>query len=322
MSDPYEILGVQKNADDEEIKRAYRKLSLRYHPDRNTDPDATKKFQEINNAYESIKTADLRQQREFQTHSPFANGPGPGPGPGDFDDINNMFNTVFGGFGNPMNPMNNFANGFSNGFQNGPGPNIRIFHNGGNVPMDFLHIFQQMNKPPPIVKTVDISLKQCYDGCSIPLEIERWIMDGNIRKTETETIYINVPMGIEENEFVMVQERGNIVNENLKGDIKIGFRILNTTSFERAGLDLIYKKTISLKEALCGFSFEIRHLNDKTLSIHNKTNVNVISPGYRKMFPQMGMKRNGTTGNLIVELNVQFPDKLSTEQMEILGQIL
>lgn len=316
MSNPYEVLGVSKEADDQEIKKAYRSLSLKYHPDRSSDPDATKKFQEINNAYEKIKTAELRQQYEFQSQNPFVGGNGMGGGGmhggmADFHDINDMFNMMFGG-GMPGMP------GMGGGI-----PGVRIFHHGGpgGGGMEFTNLFNQMNRPPPIFKNIEITLKQCYDGCSIPVEIDKWVMNGNVRNGQRETIYVNVPMGIDENEFVLIQERGNVVNENLKGDIKIGFKITNDTPFERMGLDLIYRKTITLKEALCGFAFEIRHLNEKTLSIHNKTNVAVITPGYKKVFPQMGMKRNGTVGNLIVEFQIKFPDKLTIEQMELLGQV-
>jgi DnaJ homolog subfamily B member 4 len=312
MGDPYQILGVSRGADDEEIKKAYRKMSLRYHPDRNTDADAKEKFQEISNAYETIKTAELRQQFDSpQPQNPFGPGGPGGMGGGDFHDINNMFNMMFGG-------------GFPGMGGGGVPPGIRIFHSGGpGNGMEFNNLFQQMNKPPPIFKNVEISLKQCYDGCAIPVEIERWVMEaGNVRNTQHETIYVNIPAGMEESEFVLIQERGNIVNEHLKGDIKIGVRIVNDTQFERMGLDLLYKKTVTLKEALCGFGFEIRHLNDKTLSIHNKTSVNIITPGYRRVFPQMGMKRNGTIGNLIVEFQVKFPEKLTEEQTAILMKCL
>jgi DnaJ family protein B protein 4 len=316
MADPYQILGVSKTADDDEIKKAYRKLSLRYHPDRNTDADAKEKFQEINNAYESIKTTELRQQHEMQGQNPFMGGGGgggfPGGGGGDFHDINHMFNMMFGGGG-----------GFPGMGGGGGMPGVRIFHGGhGGGGMEFANMFQQMHKPPPIFKNVDITMKQCYDGCSVPVEIDRWVMEGNIRNMQRDTIYVNIPAGIEESEFLMIPERGNVVNEQMKGDLKIGLRISNTTPFERMGLDLVYKKTITLKEALCGFSFEIRHLNDKTLAIHNKTNVSVISPGYKRVFQQMGMKRNGTIGNLIVEFQVEFPEKLTAEQMDVLGQVL
>lgn len=315
--DPYDILGVSRGADDDEIKKAYRKLSLRYHPDRNGDQDAKEKFQEINNAYETIKTAELRQQFDNpMPQNPFGGGGG-GP-PAGFHDMNDIFNMMFGGGGGGGFPGGGFPG------MGGGHPGVRIFHSGGpNGGMEFTNLFQQMNRPPPIFKNVEITLKQCYDGCSVPVEIEPWIMEaGNVRSTKRETIYVNIPAGIEENEFVLVQERGNVVNEHMKGDVKIGIRIVNDTGFERIGLDLVYRKTISLKEALCGFGFEIRHLNDKTLSIHNRTSVNVIMPGYRRVFPQMGMKRNGTTGNLIVEFQVQFPDKLTQEQMDVLSKTL
>lgn len=303
MSDPYDILGVSKDADDQDIKKAFRNLSLKYHPDRNQDEDTTKKFQEINEAYDKIKTAELRKQYESQSN-PFMGHPG-GMGGDEFSDINNIFNMMFGAGG--MGGMGGI-------------PGVRIYHNGpGGAAFS---MFNQLHKPPSIVKIVEISMKQCYDGCSIPIEIERWVMEGNIRTIQRESIYVNVPMGIEENEFVLLQERGNVVNEQLKGDVKIGFKIRNETEFERMGQDLVYRKTISLKNALCGFSFEVRHISDRVLSIHNTNNITVVTPSYKKLVPQMGMKRNGTVGNLIIEFQIQFPERLTKSQIDALAQIL
>jgi DnaJ-class molecular chaperone len=87
-------------------------------------------------------------------------------------------------------------------------------------------------------------------------------------------------------------------------------------------MDLIIKRKLKLKEALCGFSFEIPHLNGKTLSIQNINNMTVITPNYKHVVPNMGMVRDGNSGNLIIEFELQFPDKLTNEQIEKLRDIL
>jgi len=88
-------------------------------------------------------------------------------------------------------------------------------------------------------------------------------------------------------------------------------------------MDLVMNRTISLKEALCGFKFDIRHLNNKTFAFNNShPNVTLIKPGYKKVIPNLGMNKNGQTGNLIVNFDVIFPDQLTTEQIEKLAEIL
>ena len=83
---------------------------------------------------------------------------------------------------------------------------------------------------------------------------------------------------------------------------------------------MICKKTITLKEALCGFSFEIVHLNKKIINMNNVNSV--IKPNYKKVVPGLGMVKNGETGNLIIELQVSFPDTLTKEQTDALRNIL
>ena len=72
------------------------------------------------------------------------------------------------------------------------------------------------------------------------------------KQFENETIYIDIPKGIDENEIIIMKDRGNVINDTNKGEVKIFVKISNTTDFTRKGLDLFYKKTITLKEALCG----------------------------------------------------------------------
>jgi DnaJ-class molecular chaperone len=97
--------------------------------------------------------------------------------------------------------------------------------------------------------------------------------------------------------------------------------IKNDTLFKRQGLDLILEKNISLKESLCGFSFEINYINNKSYTLHNNKG-NIIPPEYRKIYPNMGLKRGENTGNMIIHFHLDFPETLTEEQIEKLQEVL
>ena len=177
-------------------------------------------------------------------------------------------------------------------------------------------------KPQPIQKNIQITLEQCYTGCSVPIEIERWIYNGDIKCSEFETIYLNVPAGIDENECIMITGKGNALSDEIQGDVKVGVQVINNSEFIRQGLDLIIKKTVSLKDSLCGFSFELKHLNGKTFCLNNNTNHTIIRPNFKKTIPNLGMNRENTTGCLIIEFDVQFPESLTLEQIDGLKSLL
>ena len=323
MTNPYETLGVQKDATETEIKKAYRSLSLKHHPDRNQNSeDAKKKFQEINSAYEIIGDPESKTNFDNQQNGggfpqgfPFPQGGFPGGG----DDINNIFSHFF-----------NMGSGGTGGLP----PGIRIFHGGNHntqhqqahqqAHQHHFNIFQQLQKPPTIIKNIELSLEQCYSGASISIEIERWRLQDNVKINERETVYINVPKGIDNSDFIVVNDLGNI-NGNLKGDIKIGVNVNTDNSiFHRQGLDLIYNKTLTLKESLCGFSFDIIHLNGKKLCFENITNPSIIRPNSKRIIPNNGFLRENTnqSGNLIIEFEIEYPESLTTEQINGLKTIL
>ena len=303
MTNFYDILNISKDASVDEIKKSYRALSLQYHPDRETG--STEKFQEINQAYEVLSDPQKRQQYNMELQ--FGLGQGGFSMEAEMGDINELLNTLFGGNGNTM--------------KSGFGPNIHVFHSSGMFGEDPMgHIFEQMRKPPPLIKNIKISLKDAYNGCEMTIPIKRNHLKAR-QDVEEDEIYITIPKGVNDGEVIILREEGHIHGSN-QGDIKLMVSIENSHGFEKHGLDLIYKKKITLKESLCGFSFEIEHLNGKQLNIQNTSNPSIIKPNYRKNIPNYGMIKGGKTGMMTIEFSVDFPDTITSEQREWLNKVL
>ncbi len=297
----YNVLGVDEKSTKDEIKKAYRGLQMKWHPDRNQGSEDSKKMSEkINGAYEVLGDDEKRLEYDNISKSPFARMNSGGmevP----MDDILNMFFKGMPGMpGFPGMP---------------PGAKVHVFN---GSPMGFN---QAISKPIPIMKTIEINMSQVLSGASIPLEIERWIIENQIKVFEKETIYVTVPKGIDDNEMIILRDSGNVLNENVKGDIKIFVKIKNETPFKRVGLDLILNKTISLKDSLCGFTFELDYINGKSYTLNNNKG-NIIPSGYKKIYQGMGLTRGDHKGNMIIQFNVNFPDKLTEEQILKLTEIL
>ena len=319
MSDSfYKVLGIDEKASKDEIKKSYRSLQMKFHPDRNnSSQDAIIMTQKLNEAYETLGDDEKRQEYDATRNNPFLRG-----GTNVDVQMDDIINMMFGGLhsmpmgmgGMPMGGLHSMQMGGMQmggmqmgGMQMGglpPGTKIHFFQ-GGN-PMNF----QQLQKPQSINKNITIKLSQVLTGATIPLEIERWLMENGMKLFETETIYVTVPKGVDDGEMVLLKDKGNVINENCKGDIKIFVKIENDSIFRRAGLDLVLEKKITLKEALCGFSFEINYINGKSYTLNNNVG-NIIPHGFKKVLPNMGLERDQHKGNLVVEFNVQFPEKLS-----------
>ena len=325
MTNFYDVLGVSKDADESEIKKAFRKLSLLHHPDRNPDEDTTGKFQEINEAFDTL--SDPSKRNEYDMQLKFGNGSNNMEQ--DMSDIHNIFNMMFGGGGGgfPGMPGMHGMHGM-NGMPGGGGfggiPGIRIFHSGSGGPGINIHteMFHSFNKPEPICKTIEITLEQSYHGCSLELKIQRVNVLNNIQSTETEVFNLNIPKGIDNDEIIVIRDKGHNINNQVKGEVRIKISIKNNTDFNRQGMDLYLNKKISLKESLCGFVFEFDHLNGKRICMNNNTGNNVIKPGSKKVINGLGMMKDDNVGNMIIEFDIKFPDTLTDEQKESLRTIL
>lgn len=308
----YDVLGVDEKSTQSEIKKAYRKLSLQYHPDRNNnDLIATEKTKDINEAYETLGNETNRKQYDMSKNNPFARmfsmDGSSGNMPPMPPDLDNLLSQVFG-----MN--NSFPHG-GNGFQS--------FNMGMSMDGKGIHVFTNIKKPVPIVKNINVNLEDVYTGKSIPINVERWIIEkGNSEKNfEKETIYISLPKGIDNNEIIILKEKGNVIDDSVKGDIKIIISLDEHPIFKRDGLNLHYNKQISLKEALCGLTYEFKHLNGKVFTITNKKG-NIIQNEHTKNIPNLGLTRDNYTGVLVIHFEILFPKELSIENINKLEELL
>jgi DnaJ-class molecular chaperone len=328
--DYYKILGVDEKANDDELKKAYRKMSMIHHPDKNGNTDESKqKFQELNNAYELLSDVNKRRTYDMMRKGGGGGMPNvfnfggaagmpPGMPPGIPEELLHMlFGSAAGGHGPGMGPkvvFQTFHNGRMNGgfthhaqqqqqqqHQQSP-PNIRVYQ-----------------VPDTIIKTVSLTLEQCYNGCSIPLEIDRQVPDNDIIKIERETIHAQIPKGVLQGDTIILNDCGHMNEAGMKGDIRIVINVLQHPLFKVEHLDLTIEKTIPLKAALCGFDFEITHLNGRIFKLANKPG-NVIKPGNIKTIPGLGLEKGGESGVLKIKFNIEFPDTLTAEQIQVLQQ--
>jgi len=176
-------------------------------------------------------------------------------------------------------------------------------------------------RTPPLDVMVEISLDQAFTGGKIPVTIDRWIHVQHVKQSERETLYIDIPRGVDTNEWMLISNRGNMGPTGELGDVRVIFTIKNTTKMERKGLDLWYTHSITLKEALCGFSFHLEYLRGQILQLNNPAG-NIVSPYYKKVMPEMGMKRDEQTGNLVLAFMIQFPTTLPESSIESLKTLL
>jgi DnaJ-class molecular chaperone len=304
----YETLNITENATQEEIKKAYRKLSLKWHPDKNGgSAESIDMFQQISSAFEILSDINKKKEYDFLKNNPFMkmnNNPDLGPGLFNNTNIDEFFENIF--FGNLNGNQRNTGVPFG----------FHVFNNG--IPVNFVNNLQ---KPPPIIHNLKINIENIFTDKSLPVEIERWIIENNNKVFEKQTLYVNILKGIDDNEIIILKGDGNVVNEQLKGDVKIIINIENNTEFKRNGLDLIYEKNITLKESLCGFSFELKYINNKIYTINNNIG-NIIKHNYNKIIPNMGIPRDNLIGNLIIHFKVNTPETLTMEQIEKIKEIL
>jgi hypothetical protein len=181
-----------------------------------------------------------------------------------------------------------------------------------------------VSKPPLISVDINISLEDVACGNTIPVEIERWNLNRDDNETyelEKHIEYYSLPFGVESGEVVLLTNCGNEAANHTRGDVKVTFHVAEHDLFKRSGLDIHTEKTITLKEALCGFVFNIEHINGKKF-VFNSSSGNIIRDGLIKTIPKLGIRRGEEVGNLSIVFHVAYPEKLTEEQVKKIAEVL
>lgn len=324
----YEILGVNKFATQDEIKKAYRQLSFKFHPDKN--PNHEDKFKDINAAYETLSDVLKRKEYDNSINKGFNDSTNMG-----YDFMNHYEEGPFGFMGMMegllQSKMNNISKHNTKKSRNGINNLDNIFHSLGNIMLDHTEDipgfkFETMSGPPFVNRPEDlhvnanITFENSYHGCCIPIHVKREIQTGTRNETETEKIYLTIPKGVDDDEIITIKDKGNIIN-GVVSDIKVHIKIDSHEIFDRDGLNLIFKKKISFKQSLCGFDFTIHHLNDNKMKLSSSRG-NVIQNGDKKVLKDLGFDRNDKKGDLLIVFHVCEPEnKLTEEQLKLIEDI-
>jgi DnaJ-class molecular chaperone len=298
----YEVLGIPKDANEGTIKKAYRELSFKNHPDRNPSPEAASKMREINEAYEVL--SDPQKRSEYDT-------------PVSMNPLDDIISELFKREQN-QNPFHMFHQvHMGPRIHIRPGQPINIFEMMQNMHMG--EVFEEPRADPLDVEMA-ITLEEAYKGHNTPITIERNVNNGKYIATEQEKVYVITPPGIDNGEIIQIEEKGHVLR-NHKSILRVHIRIKPHEVFERKGLQLFYKHTLTFKESICGFDFTLQQLDGTSLKIKNNVG-NVIQNMDEKVLKGKGMTRDGTTGDLTLQLRVLPSKPLTEEQVEALLKVL
>lgn len=282
----YDVLGVNKDASDAEIKKAYRKKAKQYHPDANPDnPTAEANFKEVNEAYEVLKDSEKRAQydrfgdnwKNFQNYggNPYANGAGFGQA-ANMEDISDIFSSIFGGGGSRRTGFR------TDGFRR------------TNVQMS----------GDDIEQPVYISLQEAYDGT-------KRIVTKNGRE-----INVNIPRGATVGTKVRLAGEGNPgVGGGPAGNLYLVVNVADDPNFERKGDDLYVDVKVDAFTAMLGGEVEVPTM---TRPVKMKIRPGVQS-GQKLRLSGKGMpvlRNDAQFGDLYAQIMITVPDNLTAEQKQ------
>ena len=344
--DYYEVLGVSKSATEAEMKKAYRKLAIKYHPDKNPDDkEAEEKFKEAAEAYEVLSNADKRARYDRFGHQ----GVGGAAGGGGFgggmsmDDIFSQFGDIFGGGGSPFESF--FGGGRGGRTRQAVGSNIRI-----KLKLTLEEITNGVEKKIKYTKKVvadGVKFETCKtcQGRGQVTQVTNTFL-GQMQSTTTcpacggsgktishrpagadhkglvnkeVTTTLNIPAGVEDGMQLSVNGKGNEVAGGISGDLIVLVEEKPHDSLKREGNNIIYNLYVSFPTAALGGDVEVPTVSGKVrIKIDPGTQAGKILRLRNKGVPDL----NGYgKGDQLIQINVWTPEKLSSEEKSILKKL-
>lgn len=349
--DYYKILGISKEASDEDIKKAYRKMALKFHPDKNKSPTAEENFKSVAEAYEVLSDKKKRDIYDQYGEEGLKGGV-PGNGGGDGTQFTYTFSgdprATFQQFFGTSDP---FAQFFSMGMdgsgqhmfeemdvENDPfismmgggmgGPRVNANRRAFSFsPQDATRSQggKEAHQDNAIIKDLYVTLEEIVQGVTKKMKITRTVvnMDGKSTRKEEKVLVINVKKGWKDGTKITFEREGDQLPGKIPADIVFVIRDKPHSVFKRDGANLIYVAKIHLRDALCGTKISVPTLSGDTVQVDfvNK----VIKPQTTKRLQGYGLpyhKEPGRKGDIVVHFDIQFPTTLTDSAKEILSEVL
>jgi len=346
--DYYDILGISRDADKEEIKRAYRRLARKYHPDVNKEPGAEDTFKEINKAYEVLSEPELRSRYDRYGESGVAGGAaGFDMGDMGFADI---FETFFSGFGGATGQQTRRRNAPAKGedlrldlkleFREavfGGKKEIRIPHletctvcggsgakpGTGSRTCPTCGGSGQVRRATrtPFGSFTQVSVCPTCNGEGQIIEEKCDSCGGAGRKQETKKLEITIPAGVDNGTRLRVAKEGDAgLRGGPPGDLYVYLFVEEDAEFQREGINIVSQVKLSYLQAILGSKLEINTVDGSAeLTVPAGTQPGTVMTLEGKGVPKLG--NPVSRGDHLISIQVEIPTRISNEERELLEQL-